>query len=923
MHCTLLKMLVAGLGIFAIDVGTCLAQQPCANGMRVDGVVMDPAGAAIVGATVRAVNGEPANTDSEGRFVLACIPAQSTVITAEATGFATATQTAMKGANGAAHLEFRLVIATAQTSVQVNDDAPTIDADHGSDTVTLGSEEIQQLPDDPDDLLRQLQLLSSSAGGDASTAVISVNGFQNNSALPPKSSIASIRVNPDLFSAEYRWPPWSGGLIEIFTKPGADSIHGSVFFSGSASAWNASDPFALTGTPASKRRYGFDLSGPVLKNKVGYALALEKRDIDEFNVVNAVTLGADGSGEPLHEAVAAPQRLWIASARGDWQASAKDVASLSYSANVTNLGNQGVGGLTLPEAGYDSLIAEYDLRLNNTLTLNPNLLHETRVGFTWKRTQQTPLSTAAALQVAGYFNGGGATSQALNDRERDLEMDDDVMITHGRQTVKLGVQTLGLFVHDYDPDTFNGAFVFGGGSAPVLDANNNPTGESTTISALEQYRRATLNLAGGTPTTYQVTTGTPVTPLMQWRLGFFVQDTIKMLPRLTLDTGLRYQMRVQPDSFAGFDPRVGIAWSPDKKERWIIHLRGGLFSDPAVYQDIPIDVYRLNGVRQKETLIYDPDFANPLGSSQSMQIAAVNQFNPRLTQESSLGAYLQLERVLPGDWHVKTDFYWGADWNGVRIVNINAPMVASSVGVAPDPAAALLAPRPIAPNENIWEWQNSGHLLGNFFSAHLEQHHYKRFGLQLDYDHQNVKANVFGNNLNSPQSSYSELGESARTSWMRDNSVWVETNVTLPYKIEFAAQFDARDGIPYNVITGTDNNGDGDFNDRPAFAAVSGTGAYATRYGLLSVNAVNGNVPRNLGTMPGVMHLDANLSREFTLGPKNADHPRTITVNGRSANLLNHTNVTTVGNVVSSSTFDQPVAAETARRLEIGARFTF
>lgn len=51
-------------------------------------------------------------------------------------------------------------------------------------------------------------------------------------------------------------------------------------------------------------------------------------------------------------------------------------------------------------------------------------------------------------------------------------------VVHGKHTLAFGVQSLGVFVNDYDPDTFNGAYLFGGGSAPVLDANNNQTGRS-------------------------------------------------------------------------------------------------------------------------------------------------------------------------------------------------------------------------------------------------------------------------------------------------------------------------------------------------------------------------------------------------------------------------------------------------------------
>jgi len=151
----------------------------------------------------------------------------------------------------------------------------------------------------------------------------------------------------------------------------------------------------------------------------------------------------------------------------------------------------------------------------------------------------------------------------------------------------------------------------------------------------------------------------------------------------------------------------------------------------------------------------------------------------------------------------------------------------------------------------------------------------------------------------------------------------------LPLKIELATEFDAGDGIPYNITTGTDNNGDGDFNDRPSYASVSGPGVYSTRFGLLTTNTVNGNVPRNLGTMPGPIHLDTDLSRAFKLNPrdkskaKDKGQARTLTFNVRSANLLNHTNVTAVNTILSSSAVGQPVSAEAARRIELGIRASF
>jgi hypothetical protein len=57
--------------------------------------------------------------------------------------------------------------------------------------------------------------------------------------------------------------------------------------------------------------------------------------------------------------------------------------------------------------------------------------------------------------------------------------------------------------------------------------------------------------------------------------------------------------------------------------------------------------------------------------------------------------------------------------------------------------------------------------------------------------------------------------------------------------------------------------------------------------------------------------------------PNDKDHPRTLTFNARSANLLNHTNVTAVNTILSSGTLGQPLTAEAARRVELGVRFSF
>ncbi len=907
--------------------GTAAAQQSCPRGMHIDGVISDPTGAVIPGAHVQAGAGATVVTDATGHYAFACVPSTSTTITADADGFAPATARAHAHADGAAHINLRLTVAPVQTDVEVQGNTGLADG-HSASSAVLGTEEVQRLSDDPDDFRRELQALAAGGGGASGNALVTVDGFQNGSTPPPKSSIASIRVNPDLFSSEYQTVPWLGARIEITTKPGAGPWHGAIFFADSASPFNATDPLSVTATPASKQRYGFELGGPITQKRSDVFLALEKRDIDEFNVVDAVTLNSDAVPIPVQQSIPAPQRLWIGSARADWQIKANDLATVSFAFNVNNLGNQGAGGLVLAEAGYNSLSSEYDLRLLNTQTFGANLLHETRIGYTWKRTAQSPLSTEPSLQVAGYFVGGGSSAGDLDNRERDLEADDDVILSHGRHTWKFGVQTLGVFEHVYDPDTFNGAFVFGGGSAPVLDANNNPAGETTTISAMEQYRRAVLNLPGATPTTFQRNRGNPLVPFTQWRLALYAQDGAKLNDHFTLNSGFRYQFQTAPSSFANFSPRVGLSWSLDKKSTWVIHLRAGLFSS-AVDPGYAMQVDRLTGIRQQEETTYAPSFQNPQAPvAGSIRVSTLYRFPKTFRQIPSFGTQFAVEHEFLHHWHAEGDLNYGANWDQIRVANSNAPMVASSIGIAPAPIAALLAPRPIAPNQNIFLYQKVAHMRGRFLVLSLGQSDYKRFGVSAFYVHMTGVRSDGGfrgedtSGAATPQSSYSEQGESSRVDWQTSGLFGLMGNVKLPLKLELSSELFASSGTPYNITTGTDANGDGNFNDRPSYASGPGAGVYSTQFGMLTINTVNGNVQRNIGTIPSTVHLDTNLSRSFTL-PGDKDHPRTFTFNARSANLLNHTNVTAVNTILSSGTVGRPVAAETARRIELGARFTF
>ena len=376
-------VLLLGLALSPLAV----AERTCVQGRQIDGVITDPTGAVIVGAHVKAADGQGTITDATGHYILPCVPITSTSITADAEGFARGAAEVRAHGREAIHVNLQLKVAPVETDVAVNENASGVDSGNTASTTVLGPEDLARLSDDPDDLLRQLQSMTASGGGPPESAIVAVNGFQRGTSLPPRNSIASIHINPDPFSSERETAPWMGGRIEITTKPGAKTYHGALFFVDSDSDFNATDPFSATTTPANNQRYGFELSGPIRGKKSDFFVALEKRSIDEFNVVNAVTLDGSNAPAPLQQAVTAPQSLWVSSARADWQITPKDSATLSFSANVNNQGNQGIGGLTLAEFGFNSQTTTYDLRLSNTQTLSSHLLHETRISYVWKQSR--------------------------------------------------------------------------------------------------------------------------------------------------------------------------------------------------------------------------------------------------------------------------------------------------------------------------------------------------------------------------------------------------------------------------------------------------------------------------------------------------------------------------------------------------------
>jgi hypothetical protein len=93
----------------------------------------------------------------------------------------------------------------------------------------------------------------------------------------------------------------------------------------------------------------------------------------------------------------------------------------------------------------------------------------------------------------------------------------------------------------------------------------------------------------------------------------------------------------------------------------------------------------------------------------------------------------------------------------------------------------------------------------------------------------------------------------------------------LPFRIRMAPFIYLQSGLPYNVTSGVDTNGDGNpNNDRPAFAQDLSRPGVIDRpgFGAFDTMPLPGavTVPRNYLEGPGILSLNVRLSRTWSFG---------------------------------------------------------
>src|ERR1700682_4694406 len=280
-----LLLLTLAVSAFAQSAGTLRGQ------------ITDESGAVIPGAKITITGTGVAQTTTsgnDGSYSVPGLPGGTYVVRAAAPGL-TQFQPATVNITGSGvqSLNVLLRVALEKQQVTVEENAgPALNTDPASNAgaLVLRGADLDALSDDPDDLAADLQALAGPSAG-PNGGQIFIDGFTGGQ-LPPKESIREIRINSNPFSPEY--DKLGYGRIEIFTKPGSDSLHGQLFLTGNTAGFNSRNPFEVI--PPGMQPPGYEstqfsgsIGGPLTK-KASFFFNFERRDINDLAIVSAKIL---------------------------------------------------------------------------------------------------------------------------------------------------------------------------------------------------------------------------------------------------------------------------------------------------------------------------------------------------------------------------------------------------------------------------------------------------------------------------------------------------------------------------------------------------------------------------------------------------------------------------------------------------------
>lgn len=895
--------------------GTLRGQVTDQNGGAVSGVVVTATDATATAQGTKEAGGgtgntQTATTDDEGRFTLSALTPGIYVVRAEATGFAVFENQQIEIAAGEREtLDITLTPGFEQQEVTVAGEAPlSTEAANNADALVLRGNDLDALPDDPDDLAAALQALAGPSAG-PNGGQLYIDGFTGGR-LPPKESIREIRLNQNPFAAEF--DRLGFGRVEIFTKPGTDKFHGQGFFNFGDESLNSRNPFSPRRAPYQLRRFGGNISGPVIAKKSSFFIDFERGETNFDQVITAQILDPTLNIVGFNDTLTVPRRRTTFSPRFDYAINANNTLNARYTYSRNGSENAGVGGFSLFSRAFTNENTEQTVQLTETAVIG-TIVNETRFQYVRSRRSQESATNEPTLIVREAFTGGGSQVGISFANEDRFELQNYTSFSLGRHSLKAGGRLRNTRIFDNSPQNFQGTFTFSGGRLFQLDQNlqripnSTPTLEQPspflveTVSSIEQYRRAQLLLQSGlTPqqvaalgygaTQFTIASGDPLASVRQTDVGVFVQDDYRFNQSLTVSAGLRYETQGNINSNLNFAPRLSFAFSPGAggagRPKTVFRGGFGIFYD-RFNEDYTLQASRFGSDperAQRQFIVRNPDFFPVIPTTTdgfAVQTLTTRRIAGNLQTPYTIQSSVSVERQLPLGFTVTGVYVNTRTLHALRTRNINAPIPGT---IVTDALGQLVsAERPFgAAAGNIYQIESSGRFNQNQLIIRANNRFGQRFTIFGNYILSKATGDADGAGFfggfggggsiglpSFPANSYDLTSEQGRASFDVRHRFFIGGSIGAPYGIRLEPFIIASSGRPFNITTGRDSNFDSVFTERPGFVTdANEAGVVVTRFGTFDPTPEAGDeiIPRNYGDGPSFFAVNLRIGKTFNFG---------------------------------------------------------
>jgi Carboxypeptidase regulatory-like domain/TonB dependent receptor len=562
-----------------------------------------------------------------------------------------------------------------------------------------------------------------------------------------EDSIQEFQVAVSPYTAVYGG---GAGFVNAVTRSGSNAFHGSAFYYNRNSVFAANDALdKAIGNPKPEddlQQFGAGVGGPIrhdrawffvdyeqqLRNNpipvINSALATNPSNLAAlfsgpggFNIAPGTSLPAPsgplpvpnidtdadvkaGPGDPLYSLYlqqvsntlnalnsnlglkARTGNDWVITPRLDYQASSRDALFLSLNWNRFNSPGGVILDPTVGNYGTQTLanayVRTFQASVGWTHTVSSRLLNEFHASTSQDNEIATPNGLAPntptiILDSPSAFTLGNAAFSIGRVFERQYSLADRIDYVIGKHTLQFGFD----FNRSWDADTDDG----GADPNEAVDFGS-PLGlyEFPNLEAFALGEYINFSQAAGNPT---FSFAVPY-------YGFYVQDTFRALPGLTLEMGLREDFQVYPqpavnpafpltgqypNQFKRWAPRLGLAWQPASKTV----VRGGLgmfytnmnglnyrnavISNGLISQQSEASASYVSGAPNQQV----PAFPNILPENSPLFEASpdISLVSPQFRVPYIMQASLQIEREIFDN----TTLSIGTMWNhGVHIISGSA-----------------------------------------------------------------------------------------------------------------------------------------------------------------------------------------------------------------------------------------------------------